>query len=91
MLSWLLLLGYQFRRVASGYGTYIPKWLHIDIIRGRKRIRTNSFDCYHHWRTHLSLVMESPESRLVPLPALGNVVQFPVVGGLHQHYERLAA
>ena len=26
-----------------------------------------------------------------PSPALGKVVQFPEVGGLHHHYERLAA
>jgi len=40
---------------------------------------------------HLSLGMDSPESRSVQSPDLGKVVQFPAVGGLHHHYERLAA
>jgi hypothetical protein len=29
---------------------------------------------YHHWRTHLSLGMDSPESRPVQSPVLGKVV-----------------
>ena len=56
-----------------------------------KRILTSYFNYYHHWRTHLSLGMDSPESRSVQSPVLGKVVQFPEVGGLHHHYERLAA
>jgi hypothetical protein len=40
---------------------------------------------------NLSLDMDSPELRPVQLPALGKVVQFREVGGLHHHYERLAA
>jgi hypothetical protein len=59
--------------------------------RHLKRILTSYFEYYHRWRTHLSLGMDSPESRLVQVPALGKVVQFPEVGGLHHHYERLAA
>jgi hypothetical protein len=35
---------------------------------------TSYFDYYHHWRTHLSLGMDSPESRSVQPPALGKVV-----------------
>jgi len=49
------------------------------------------FNYYHRWRTHLSLGMDSPVSRSVQPPALGKIVQFPEVGGLHHHYERLAA
>lgn len=56
-----------------------------------KRILTSYFNYYHRWRTHLSLGMDSPESRPVHSPALGRVVAFPEVGGLHHHYERLAA
>jgi len=60
--------------------------------RHLKRILTGNFYYYHRWRTHLSLEMDSPESRSVQLPDLGKVVQFPEVGGLHHHhYERLAA
>ena len=46
---------------------------------------------YHRWRTHLLLGMDSFESRSVQSPALEKVVRFPEVGGLHHHYERLAA
>ena len=59
--------------------------------RHLERILTNYFDYYHRWRAHLSLEMDSSESRSVQLPALGKVVQFAEVGGLHHHYERIAA
>ena len=66
---------------------------HIVVLNDRhlKRILTSYFNYYYRWRTHLSLGMDGPESRSVQLPALGKVVQFPEVGGLHHHYERLAA
>jgi transposase InsO family protein len=56
-----------------------------------KRILNRYFDYYHRWRTHLSLEMDTPESRLVQRSAFGEVVQFLEVGDLHHHYERLAA
>jgi hypothetical protein len=52
---------------------------------------TSYFHYYHHWRTHLSLAMECPDTRPVQPPARGAVVAFPDVGGLHHHYERMAA
>lgn len=66
---------------------------HIVILNERhlKRIRTTYFGYYHRWRTHLSLEMDSPSSRPVQLTGSGNVVQFPELGGLHHHYERIAA
>jgi putative transposase len=66
---------------------------HVVVLNDRhlKRILTSYFNYYHRWCTHLSLGMDSPESRSVQWPALGKVVQFPEVGGLHHHYERLAA
>ena len=66
---------------------------HIIVLNERhlKRILSGYFKYYHRWRTHLSLGMDSPESRSVQPPALGKVVQFPEVGGLHHHYERLVA
>ena len=66
---------------------------HVIVLNDRhlKRILIRYFDYYHRWRTHLSLEMDSPESRSVQPPAHGKVVQFPEVGGLHHHYERLAA
>ena len=66
---------------------------HVIVLHDRhlKRILKSYFDYYHRWRTHLSLEMDSPESRPVQPPALGGVIDFPEVGGLHHHYERLAA
>ena len=46
---------------------------------------------YHDWRTHLSLSMDAPNPRFVHPQAQGRVVAFPEVGGLHHHFERLAA
>jgi len=66
---------------------------HVVVLNDRHlmRILTRYFNYYHCWRTHLSLGMDSPESRSVQSPELGKVVQFPEVGGLHHHYERVAA
>ncbi len=65
---------------------------HVVVLNDRhlKRILTSYFNYYHCWRTHLSLGMDSPESRSVQSPEPGKVVQFPEVGGLHHHYERVA-
>ncbi len=46
---------------------------------------------YHRWRTHLSLAMDVPDSGPVQPPEQGAVVEFQDVGGLHRHYERIAA
>jgi len=66
---------------------------HVVVLNGRhlKRILTDYFYYYHHWRTHLSLGMDNPEPRPVQLPLIGRVLQFPEVGGLHNQYERMAA
>ena len=66
---------------------------HVIVLNDRhlKRNLTRYLDYYHRWRTHLSLGMDSPESRPVQLPTIGKVVEFPEVGGLHHHYERMAA
>jgi hypothetical protein len=49
---------------------------HVVVLNERqlKRILTSYFDYYHRWRTHLSLGMDSPETRSVQPPALGKVV-----------------
>jgi len=49
------------------------------------------FHYYHRWRTHLSLAMDCPDPRPVLPPDRGSVVEIPEVGGLHHHYEQLAA
>jgi transposase InsO family protein len=59
--------------------------------RHLKRILSNYFNYYHRWRTHLSLEMNTPSSRPAQPPVLGKVVKYPEVGGLHHHYERMAA
>jgi transposase InsO family protein len=46
---------------------------------------------YHRWRTHLSLAMDCPEPRPVLCADQGRVIAVPEVGGLHHHYERMAA
>jgi transposase InsO family protein len=66
---------------------------HLIVLNQRhlKRILSSYFGYYHRWRTHLSLDMDCPEPRSIQKKACGNVIAFPEVGGLHHHYERLAA
>jgi putative transposase len=66
---------------------------HVIVLSERhlRRTLTAYFDYYHRWRTHPSLDMDCPDPRSVHPPDRGTVVQFPDVGGLHHHYERLAA
>ena len=59
--------------------------------RHLRRIIARYLDYYHDWRTHLSLAMDAPNPRMVHPPNEGRVVAFPELGGLHHHYERLAA
>ena len=56
-----------------------------------RRILRSYVDYYHRWRVHRSLAMDAPESRLVQRPEVGPVRKLPEVGGLHHHYERMAA
>jgi transposase InsO family protein len=66
---------------------------HVIVLHERhlRRVLRTYVDYYHHWRTHLSLEMDVPESRAVHPPELGPVKKLPDVGGLHHHYERIAA
>jgi putative transposase len=45
----------------------------------------------HPCRTHLSLGKDAPEPRAVEPPERGEVVELPLVGGLHHLYTRRAA
>jgi len=56
----------------------------------RRLLRTYVSD-YYHGRTHLSLGKDSPEPRAVEPPETGEVIELPVVGGLHHRYARRAA
>ena len=66
---------------------------HVIVLNERhlRRILSEYFSYYHTCRTHLSLQKDTPESRSVHPPELGDVVSFPCVGGLHHRYGRLAA
>ena len=66
---------------------------HVIVLDERhlRRIVARYLDYYHDWRTHLSLSKDAPNPRTVHSPDRGGVVEFPDVGGLHHHYERLAA
>jgi len=54
------------------------------------RILTRYFAYYHQARTHLSLDKDTPALRPIELPAAGQIVQLPEVGGLHHRYVRQA-
>ena len=58
---------------------------------GLFRILTQYLAYYHQSRTHLSLAKDSPQPRAIALPARGEIVATPQVGGLHHRYERRAA
>jgi putative transposase len=57
----------------------------------RRLLRTFVEECYHRCRTHLSLAKDSPDPRRIEPPSMGNVVEIPVVCGLHHLYTRQAA
>jgi transposase InsO family protein len=59
--------------------------------RHLRRLLTDYFRYYHHWRTHRALAMDCPRPRPVQRPWLGPIWEVPEVGGLHHHYERQAA
>jgi len=66
---------------------------HVIVFNERhlKRTLTIYFDYYHRWRTHLGLEMDTPQGRDVQTPDQGKVTEVPDLGGLHDHYLRLAA
>ena len=67
---------------------------HVIVLDERhlRRVLREYLDAYYHpVRTHLSLGKDSPFSRPVQPPRMGDVVSFPVLGGLHHRYERHAA
>lgn len=53
-----------------------------------RRILKAYFEYYEHSRTHLALEKDTPESRAIQSPDLGQVVEFAQVGGLHHRYEQ---
>jgi transposase InsO family protein len=66
---------------------------HVIVLGERhlKRVVGEYFRYYHRSRTHLSLEKDCPEPRAAQPPGVGEVMEFPEVGGLHHRYERRAA
>ena len=56
-----------------------------------QRILNRYFDYYRTTRPHRSLDHDAPESRTVEGPELGQVIELPILGGLHHRYSRQAA
>jgi putative transposase len=59
--------------------------------RHLRRVLTSYLAYYHEARCHMSLDGDAPEHREVQPPAMGKVIEFPEVGGLHHRYARHAA
>jgi putative transposase len=57
----------------------------------RRLLRRFVDEYYHPCRTHLSLGKDAPEPRAVEPPEMGQVIELPLVGGLHHRYTRRAA
>ena len=56
-----------------------------------RRILRGYLEYYDTARTHLSLAKDSPTPRAVESADAGEVIAFPMVGGLHNRYARRAA
>ena len=80
----------------------MPFFLHIatfvhSLFKSHRRLMLENlalrqyFSYYHTCRTHLSLNKDSPDTRSVETPEFGNIVAFPLVGGLYHRYRRMAA
>jgi len=55
------------------------------------RVLTDYLDYHHLHRTHRSLERDCPEPRSVEPPERGNIIELPLVSGLHHRYCRQAA
>ena len=66
---------------------------HVIVLNERhlKRILSPYFRYYHRWRCHQSLEMDCPRAREVHPIDRGRVIEIAHLGGLHHHYERVAA
>jgi putative transposase len=59
--------------------------------RQLRHVLQSYFEYYHDVRPHRALSDDSPIPRTVESPERGDVVEIPLVGGLHHHYLREAA
>jgi putative transposase len=58
---------------------------------GLHQVLTEYIAYYMRSRTHLSLGKDTPVSRSVAPAAAGRILAIPYLGGLHHHYDRVAA
>jgi hypothetical protein len=56
-----------------------------------RRLLKEYFGYHHGNRAHLSLAKDPPISRPIESRDDGKTVSFPVLGGLHHRYTRMAA
>jgi len=56
-----------------------------------RRVLADYLAYYHCHRPHRSLDQDSPEPRAIELPEQGNIIELPLVNGLHHRYCRQAA
>ncbi len=59
--------------------------------QGLRRILKSYFEYYEKSRTHLGLAKDSRIQRPIQPPAIGKLIAFPQVCGLHHRCERRAA
>jgi transposase InsO family protein len=66
---------------------------HVIVVNdvGLRRVLASYVPYYMRSRTHLALAKDSPVPRPVQSPSAGRIVATAEVGGLHHHYERVAA
>jgi putative transposase len=56
-----------------------------------RRILKSYLEYYHRSRTYLGLGKDTPEPRAIQPPEMGEIVELPLVGGLHHRCARRAA
>ena len=66
---------------------------HLIVVNERhlRRVLKEYLSYYDGCRTHLSLSKDPPRARAIESCDEGNVVAFPLLGGLHHRYKRLSA
>ena len=66
---------------------------HVIVLNERhlRRLLNEYFGYYDRSRTHLSLAKDPPVSRPIDSRDDGKIVSFPILGGLHHRYIRMAA
>jgi transposase InsO family protein len=66
---------------------------HVIVLNARhlRHILSDYRAYYHEHRTHRSLDQDCPFSRPIEPPDKGNIIELPLLGGLHHRYTRHAA